>query len=114
MIHLYDYQKIATFENFVNKKWLLWRIASKKVNGIRDFCLEIDETDDNYIDGLAQDCSNSSALAIELLQTCTKPSIYALTFHHLFVFTCYVYINQKSMVSLLSSFIVTRWRYMAI
>ena len=29
-----------------------------------------------YIDGLVQDCSNSSALAIELLQPCTKPYIY--------------------------------------
>ena len=28
------------------------------------------------IDGLVQDCSNSSALAVELLQSCTKPSIY--------------------------------------
>ena len=26
-------------------------------------------------DGLAQDCNNSSALAMELLQSCTKPSI---------------------------------------
>ena len=26
-----------------------------------------------YFDGLAQDCSNSSALAMELLQSCTKP-----------------------------------------
>ena len=25
-----------------------------------------------YIDGLVQDCSNSSALAMELLQSCTK------------------------------------------
>ena len=28
-----------------------------------------------HIDGLAQDCSNSSALAMELLQSCPKPSI---------------------------------------
>ena len=28
-----------------------------------------------YIDGLVQDCSNSSALAMELPQSCTKPSI---------------------------------------
>ena len=28
-----------------------------------------------YIDGLVQDYSNSSALAMELLQSCTKPSI---------------------------------------
>ena len=26
-----------------------------------------------YIGGLAQDCSNSSALAMELLQSCPKP-----------------------------------------
>ena len=30
---------------------------------------------DAYIDGLVPDCSNSSALAMELLQSCTKPSI---------------------------------------
>ena len=31
---------------------------------------------DDHIDGLVQDCSNSSiALAMELLQSCTKPSI---------------------------------------
>ena len=28
-----------------------------------------------YIDGLVQDCTNSSALAMELLQSCTQPSI---------------------------------------
>ena len=28
-----------------------------------------------YIDGLMQDCSNSIALAMELLQSCAKPSI---------------------------------------
>ena len=28
-----------------------------------------------YIDGLVQDCSNSSVLAMELLQSSTKPSI---------------------------------------
>ena len=31
-----------------------------------------------YIDGSVQDCSNSSELAMELLQSCTKPSIYSL------------------------------------
>ena len=29
----------------------------------------------DYFDGLVQDCGNSSALAMELLQSCTKPSI---------------------------------------
>ena len=32
-------------------------------------------------DGFAQDCSNSSALAMELLQFCAKPSIYGSTNH---------------------------------
>ena len=30
---------------------------------------------EHYLDGLVQDCSNSSALAIELLQSCAKPSV---------------------------------------
>ena len=30
---------------------------------------------DWYFDGLVQDCSNSIANALELLQSCTKPSI---------------------------------------
>ena len=28
-----------------------------------------------YLNGLAQDCSNSSALAMELLLSCSKPEI---------------------------------------
>ena len=34
----------------------------------------------HHIDGLVQDCSNSSALAMELLQSFTKPSIWAVNF----------------------------------
>ena len=30
----------------------------------------------NHIDGLVQDCSNSIAFAMELLQSCNKPLIY--------------------------------------
>ena len=33
---------------------------------------------EHYIDGLVQDCSIASALAMEILQSCTKPSIYRL------------------------------------
>ena len=33
-----------------------------------------------YIDGLAQDCSNSIANALELLQSCVKPSIFTHPF----------------------------------
>ena len=31
-----------------------------------------------YIDGFVQDCSNSIANALELQQSCTKPSIYIM------------------------------------
>ena len=34
----------------------------------------------HYIDGFVQDCSNSIADALELLQSCTKPSISTNTF----------------------------------
>ena len=33
-----------------------------------------------HIDGLAQDCIVFSAVAMELLQSCTKPSIYFNSF----------------------------------
>ena len=41
-------------------------------------CLHFLWIEENYVDGLVQDCSNSSALALELLQSCTKPSMYSL------------------------------------
>ena len=54
-----------------------------------DDCAE--EVDDNYhensdnrrvyIDSLVQDSNNSSALAMELLQSCTKPSIFDVMKH---------------------------------
>ena len=33
-----------------------------------------------HFDGLAQDCSNSNALAMELLQSCTKTSAYSFIY----------------------------------
>ena len=42
----------------------------------RDYFASLDYTSSVYIDGLAQDCSNSITNALELLQFCSKPSIY--------------------------------------
>ena len=39
-------------------------------------CVLVEE----HFDSLVQDCSNSSALAMELLQSCNKPSIYKVLF----------------------------------
>ena len=33
----------------------------------------------SYFDGLVQDCSNAIVNALELLQSCTKPSIWTLS-----------------------------------
>ena len=47
----------------------------------------VDSLADLHVDGLVQDCSNSSALAMELLQSSTKPSMcylhifYPVTYH---------------------------------
>ena len=35
----------------------------------------------HYLDGLMQDCSNSIANALELLQSCTKPAICTYLLH---------------------------------
>ena len=48
----------------------LWQVL---VKGKRDFARERVEFD---IDGSVQDCSNSIANALELLQSCTKLSIW--------------------------------------
>ena len=38
-----------------------------------------------YAAGLVHNCSNSSALAMELLQSCTKPSICPIQFVYAFI-----------------------------
>ena len=43
---------------------------------------------DNFIDGLVQDCSISSALAMEILQSCTKPSMYSYTYMYIYIVIC--------------------------
>ena len=52
-------------------EWLLCDIVSSSMPGQNNGHLE------DYIDGLVQDCCNSSALAMELLQSYTKLSIFS-------------------------------------
>ena len=57
---------------FLLKKIHLQNVASKMIAILpRLQCVN------QNTDGQVQDCSNSSALAMELLQSCTKPSIYS-------------------------------------
>ena len=39
--------------------------------------------DQDHYDGLVQDCSNSIANALELLQSGTKPSVMCYLYHHI-------------------------------
>ena len=52
------------------------RFEQQRVNRVHIFRVLWSVCGVLYIDGLAQDCSNSIANAMELLQSCTKTSIY--------------------------------------
>ena len=54
-----------------------------------------------YIDGLVQDCSNSIANALELLQSCTKPSIWS---HDPNLVKLEIYVNIKNNGQIMSQF----------
>ena len=65
---------IYGYTDTVCKKWLnitLYRMISK-------YRTRLSTTFKTHVDGLVQGCSNSSALAMRLLQSCTKPSICSL------------------------------------
>ena len=47
-----------------------------------------------YFDNLAQDCSNSSATAMELLQSYAKPSIYAYIKRLYIVMNAYLWLRE--------------------
>ena len=47
------------------------------------------------VDGLVQDCGNSSALAMELLQSCTKLSMYCYRKHVLALLPMIMYANDR-------------------
>ena len=62
--------------------------------------------------GLVQDCSNSSANALELLQSCTKPSIYTLWFHsfcHVSFILELLRTQKFQGSSLLLQFLIRQW-----
>ena len=49
-------------------------------NGIQGKTLQV-----KYIDGLVQDCCNSSAFEMELLQSCAKPSLYTYNLQQIYL-----------------------------
>ena len=63
-------------------------------------------TQKSHIDGLVQDCSNSSALALELLQSCAKPSIYQCSSTRLWYLQ---YISNGGTMSYTKPLIYNQW-----
>ena len=61
---------------------------------------------DARIDGLVQDCSNSSASAIELLQSCTKPLIWSCQLHWCLFCRLQLTINKLGLGECLAPFLV--------
>ena len=53
----------------------------------------------DYIDGLVQDCSNSIANALELLQSCTEPSLCSVLSVHYCVLLCHVQCIPTHMIT---------------
>ena len=48
-----------------------------------------------HVNGLVQNCSNSIANALELLQSSTKPSIYVIYLIALWLFPCFASISGR-------------------
>ena len=63
-----------------------------------DSLVKMTHTEDQYIDGLVQECSNSVANALELLPSCSRPSIFKNSHHtDICVWICaYVCIHPQS------------------
>ena len=59
---IFPFDDVIMYAQLAGENWMTYDITHK------------------HTDGLVQDCSNSSALAVELLQSYTKPSIYTYTF----------------------------------
>ena len=60
--------------------WGWWWVVVVVGWGVTVLAVHYADTDTHHIDGLEQDCSNSNANALELLQSCTKPSTYGFQY----------------------------------
>ena len=71
--NLYIFIQENTYENGVYE--MVSILSQPQWVNICHFFILHTTTEESYIVGLEQDCSNSIANALELLQSCTKPSI---------------------------------------
>ena len=75
--YMYTASSWIPHEQWGQVTWVLFRYKDC-LSRYRDFHYK------EKIDGLVQDCSNSIANALELLQSCTKPSVMGLRQSYLY------------------------------
>ena len=73
--------------------WFCYQLIAKPGNKTAAV-FAVSWPDPLYINGLVQDCSDSSALAMELLQSCAKPSI-CISYMNYAHITCYIIGDTK-------------------
>ena len=69
------YAKVSSVQTLFHPLWTeeQWFSCGRKCHGPRASVTTFSWTSVRCMDGLVQDCSNSSASAMEILQSCTKP-----------------------------------------
>ena len=67
---MYNHNKAQQSKNRVHISWDILYC------GFVSVCVTESSEKQNHVDGFVQDCSNSIANALEILQSCTKPSIW--------------------------------------
>ena len=72
LTYAYMDHKMRRISTYLTARWPAESKSASLVNGFLQSCLV------NHIEGLVQEKRNSSALAMELRLSCTKPSIYNL------------------------------------
>ena len=87
----YQHRKSHCGDKTIIRLVVHWTIKNKQ--DLNNIPISFKKT---YIDGLVQDCSISSALAMEILQSCTKPSILSIQWGFLWWQDSIFILNQTS------------------
>ena len=69
--------KLGSFSKYNSLVCVDWEVPLTCGDGPMATCWYNDMVSKQHIDSLVQDCSNSSALTMEILQSCSKPSLWA-------------------------------------
>ena len=77
------------------QRWRWWPSSYYQLKNIMNYHI-LSSKRVYHIDGLVQNCNNSSAWSVELLQSCTKPSILPCSLSRYYHGAKYYYVQQQS------------------